>query len=85
MRPDQISENAICPFYQQTVRTKHGQFVGIECEPLMTPERLGFRASHILRLASGDLLKYAEIFCESQDWKTCPYAAALLKLKYKET
>lgn len=84
MRPDQISENAICPFYQQTIRTKHGQFVGIECEPLMAPEKLGFRASHIVRLASVDLLQYAGVFCEN-DWKTCPYAAALLKLKYKET
>lgn len=84
MKTDRISENAKCPFYRQTVRTRHGQFVGIECEPLMDAGKLGFQTSHIIRMQTADLIPYAEIFCE-MDWKKCPYADALLKLKYKET
>lgn len=84
MKCDEIYRKAICPFYQQTVRTAKGQFVGIQCEPILDDEKLGFRTTHITRISPGELNGYAEMFCEDQ-WQTCPYANALLKIKYKES
>ena len=77
---DRIGEKAICPFYLSVIRSKH--FKGVECESLDV--NLGFRTSHFVRLETfRDLKDYAEIFCCDM-WETCPYAAALLKLKYHD-
>lgn len=78
---DRISEKAICPFYQTTIRSK--RMVGVECESI--DQNLGFRTAHFVRLFNyRDLTDFTEIFCCDM-WETCPYAQALLNGKYKES
>lgn len=67
-----------CPIFCNVIRTKGGQFIGIECLHIET--NLGFEVSHTLRLEnSGELHDYLAIFCKDL-YETCPYYQAYCKM-----
>lgn len=63
-----------CPLFRKVIRTRKGQFIGIECEPIA--QNIGFDTGNITRLkTSADLKDYTEIFCKDC-FENCPYYKA---------
>lgn len=61
----------LCPLFQNSIRTRKGQFIGIEC--IQSEQNLGFDISHVLRFRTREEQKdYMGIFCRDM-YKTCPY------------
>lgn len=66
-----------CPYYHGVVKSK--RMIGIECDALMSEQKLGFDVTHYQRLRTyRELNDYVDIFCCDQ-WETCPYAATLIE------
>lgn len=52
-----------CPYFRRVIRTRKGQFIGIECDPMQ--DDIGFDVGQVVRVrTSGDLKDYTELFCK---------------------
>lgn len=68
------AKKVTCPLFTRVVKTTHGQFIGIECEPIEI--HLGFTVSPVVRIETSEELKdYTEIFCKDC-FEDCPYYKA---------
>ncbi len=60
-----------CPYFRRVIRTRKGQFIGIECDPMQ--DDIGFDVGQVVRVrTSGDLKDYTELFCKDC-FEGCPY------------
>ena len=59
-----------CPHYRRVIKTRKGQFIGIECDPVAN---IGMDVGQVIRVkTSEDLNDYTEVFCKDQ-YEKCPY------------
>lgn len=83
MNISRLTAEAICPFFRDIVHTKHGQFIGILCDPLMDTCSLGYDTDHIIRLRNSEECEsYCDVFC-CLDYEQCPYYIAMMATRYK--
>lgn len=59
-----------CPHFRRVIKTRKGQFIGIECDPL---PNVGMDIGQVIRVrTSVDLDDYTGVFCTDQ-YEKCPY------------
>lgn len=64
------SDKIKCPYFRRVIKTRKGQFIGIECDPL---PHIGFEVGQVIRVrTSTDLEDYTELFCKDC-YAACPY------------
>lgn len=59
-----------CPQFRRVIKTRKGQFIGIECDPV---SNIGIDVGQVIRVrTSEDLNDYTGVFCKDQ-YEKCPY------------